>query len=293
MKHLKRFNEELRTYTYKKAAKKLAEIGHVNRAKSMENYVKKKEEERLKSEKESIDRWEKNVSEYSKFGKLKIDVFEKHETGRWMNGKMSGYFYPVLTFDRDSFEDSMYEYTRPNPKKVGNYTQSSEEKSFPQDFNEVVSLSLGLVPVEDEKELSLFPEYAKSKSNTLDKCKKEMPKSNFENGFYFASWITFSIAVKGDNISVSMNKIENYDDPIIFRIADRKSAGIFRDLLIKIFNGNVNYPSSYTDIKDLHENIETYVCNKSGLSSEYGLDMSHFVNAIKAININSLFKESS
>ncbi len=156
MKHLKRFNEELRTYTYKKAAKKLAEIGHVNRAKSMENYVKKKEEEeRLKSEKESIDRWEKNVSEYSKFGKLKIDVFEKHETGRWMNGKMSGYFYPVLTFDRDSFEDSMYEYTRPNPKKVGNYTQSSEEKSFPQDFNEVVSLSLGLVPVEDEKELLL------------------------------------------------------------------------------------------------------------------------------------------
>lgn len=43
MKYLKKFNEELRTYTYRTAANKLRQIGHVRRSSVLDDWSNKVE----------------------------------------------------------------------------------------------------------------------------------------------------------------------------------------------------------------------------------------------------------
>jgi len=91
MKHLKKFNEELKPSTYRRAASKLKKMGgfNVDRAKDLTDWADKREAD------DSIIKWKKNIEEFSKFGKFKLNIANK----------FIGEFYLDLSFDRDSFLD--------------------------------------------------------------------------------------------------------------------------------------------------------------------------------------------
>ena len=58
MKYLKRFNERLNSQTYKRAARKLNQMGHSDRSKKLVDFSKEAEKE------ESLSRWEERANNY-------------------------------------------------------------------------------------------------------------------------------------------------------------------------------------------------------------------------------------
>lgn len=96
MKYLKRFNEELEPWTYRRAAIKLRKKGHEGRAKELEDWSRKRQAD------DDLINWEKRVNEMSKFGTFKLNV-KNPETGK----KITGDFHLELIMDRDAFLDSL------------------------------------------------------------------------------------------------------------------------------------------------------------------------------------------
>lgn len=97
MKWIKTF-EELNSYIYKRAAKKLAKMGHSKRSKELEEWGNTMEFRNSRA------RWVKNIEEYSKFGDFKIKITDK-------NGKelIIDDFYLSIVFEHDMFIDCMPE----------------------------------------------------------------------------------------------------------------------------------------------------------------------------------------
>lgn len=280
MKHLKKFNE-LNISTYRKASKKAKEIGHNKRAKAFDDMVAKKEEEKRKrDEEDSFANWQRNVNEYSKYGKFKFNIDKnlsysgvgKRVTQRGadkLENILIEDFYLWIDFDELSFYDELDQY--------------KNDGEFEGSFTTQVQFAIGIIPTTKE---------------AIEKCKETLKANNldndFHNGFFWSNWITFGLTVDGDKITVAPMFIDNYDTSVTgyVSLADRRTAGLFRNLLIGIFNGSIKYPSGRTDISDMHDALEANVCNKSGLSSEYGLEMNHFVESLRKTSANSLFKES-
>jgi hypothetical protein len=87
MKYLRRFNEELSPEIYQNAADKLKKMGHVDRAKDLDEWA-------------DLTNWKKELEEYSKYGIFKITI-KNPETGE----KVTGEFTLDIIFDQLAFED--------------------------------------------------------------------------------------------------------------------------------------------------------------------------------------------
>lgn len=96
MKYLRRFNEELKTQTYRNAARKLTKMGHDGRAKELSNWADKREGI------ENVEKWKKNIEEFSPFGKYNIKIGNP-ETGESFVGE----FYLDVIFDELAFAESI------------------------------------------------------------------------------------------------------------------------------------------------------------------------------------------
>lgn len=79
MKHIKKYNEELKPATYWNAAVKLSAAGHKNRSTELHNYgsgvayKEQKEKDRIKTEKKYKE-WQENIEKFSPFGLFKIKI---------------------------------------------------------------------------------------------------------------------------------------------------------------------------------------------------------------------------
>lgn len=274
MKHLKRFNEELNISTYRRAVKKLTDIGHKKRSADMQDWVdiKQKEvEERAKID--EFNHWKDFVTKFSPFGKLKFEIFDHSKTKSFE--PIVDDFYGALIFEKDIFEDNVM------------YELDSIRKSPTPDLEDKVnsfwfSFFMVAIPTTEES----YNKY------------QGIPaiKSSMYRGGIFGLWVNFKIQIEGDDISVPNFEIYTDDgQDIRLNIADRSTAGKIKNLLLGIFKGKIDYPVKYT-YKDyptsMHDFVETIVCNKSGLTSDYGLNMDHFVEAIQRVNTNSLFKQT-
>jgi len=103
MRYLKRFNEELKTQTYKSAAAGLNKLGHTKRADDLNAWADTaKEKEEAKKLKEMIDL-------YSKHGVFKVDI----------GGYVNGNFYLWLNFDEYQ-NDENWEYWQQDGRFEGN-----------------------------------------------------------------------------------------------------------------------------------------------------------------------------
>lgn len=94
MKHLKKFNEELRPQTYMSAARKLDKLGHTDRANALKDWAKETEK------KEEMIKWQDRIQDYAQFGTFKLTI-KNTET----NETLTGDFHLDVNFDDLSFSD--------------------------------------------------------------------------------------------------------------------------------------------------------------------------------------------
>lgn len=319
MKYLKRFNEELRSQTYKSASDKLSSLGHPRRSTKLSDWADQRKNL------ENLEKWKANVEKFGKFGKFKFNICGMPENYGYIKLLMTDEFYIRIDFDEASFEDEIQskmsdqyiedepiapeegadddfmdllwddepELDEPSPFNEAKETQSK----FPYDWKINLNLSIALIPVSEESIKKL-----QKIGGETSGSRSVGEELDFNNGSYWSNWVTFEIKASGEKISVSTMDISNYDETQLgyVNIDDRKSAGLFKNLLIGIFSGNIKYPTGYPEgvtqgkwesISDMYDLLETTICNTSHLSSEYGLDMNHFVDALRKTPTNLIFKE--
>lgn len=247
MKYLIKFNEELDSQTYKRAAFKLKKLGHIDRYQDMKDWTIKVED------KENLEKWKKNVEEFSNFGKFRLEI-----TNPETKTSFTGDFYFDMVLDRDVFGDSL-----------------SETISNKQGY---IWFAIGIIPVDQE---------------TLDQCLKNFPDNDMGNGFFWGLSLALYFTLENEKIEFTKLELHNYDEYISgdIKIVDRGSAGRLRNLLIKMFSDKqLGYPSGYTDIVDFYEMFNEFFVNQ-GLG-KYGLTPELVSDFIRTkVSANQLFKQ--
>jgi hypothetical protein len=137
MKYLRKFNEELKSSTYKSAATKLKQFGHVRRSGELEKWS----EEVANKEKDAREL--ANLNEFKKEAPFKINLvkgkYNSTTKSRDHEIMMSGNFYLKLSFDdswaRDSYVDNVdpdgvTEYNYNMPFEIGMMAADEESKEI-------------------------------------------------------------------------------------------------------------------------------------------------------------------
>lgn len=248
MKYLKKFNEELNPSTYRRAASKLKKLGgfNIDVAKNLTDWAEKREAD------ESIIKWEKNIEEFSKFGKFKLNIANK----------FTGDFYLDLNFSRDSFLDE--------------YAPIGEGDD---EYYVGLGFFIGAIPVDEEtrvKTLEIVTEDDFSNgfiwSNMLSIGLKIIP----------GSYEITDISIEDYDVELTGG----------VELADRASAGRLRSLLVSLFeNPNLNYPSGYNDYDYFYEMFESVILAGGGLSSDLGMKMEEIAEYIKKFPARELINK--
>jgi acyl-CoA reductase-like NAD-dependent aldehyde dehydrogenase len=133
MKHLKRFNEELKSSTYMRASKKLQKI--VKDDPRLARSINAAERaDKLKSHasdmemRESMDKWKRKVDEYSKFGTFKFFIaFKKDKNGILMEDEIFGPLLPIIPYKK--LEDAIQNILNyPKPLAFYVFSENSEKQ---------------------------------------------------------------------------------------------------------------------------------------------------------------------
>jgi hypothetical protein len=109
MKYLKKFNEELKSSTYKSAATKLKNIGHVRRSTNIQDWAAKVEsDEKLAKKKELIEK-------LSPYGTFQLDIYSSiynfQTRQRKIDKVMEGEdFYIGIHLNTDYFSDLIFDH---------------------------------------------------------------------------------------------------------------------------------------------------------------------------------------
>lgn len=258
MKHIKGFNEELKSIKYLQAAGKLKKlikdrptfakaIGAEERSKKLEDWAK--EVENI----EKIKRWEKKVQELSKYGEITVEL---SRPGSPITPSKQYQFYVSIGIDAEmtieNFEDH----------------QDPENRFIPLRF------WCGLVPktIEDFKDIS------------------QNYTSEFYNGFMWAFWIDINYKITDSRIERFDVTLNDYEmDESQAQIADRKSAVALKKLVTNIFDDKFDYPSGYTDVPNMHDKIESSIIQFLEIESTYGIDMWRIKEDIKKVPTSNFY----
>lgn len=236
MKYLKKFNE-LKSETYKKAAKQLQSLGHTRRAAAMTDYVATVEE------KERIQRIKDKKESYAHTGVFRASiVFEKWEgtnpnrtltyvsplKEREIEGEMTGNFHLALWYDEDMFRDRLWDYTGGDSDIWLNFT-------------------LGLVAA-DEETGEWF--------NTEDRGVKKW--DFYWDGVYTPNRPFVKITNAAGNFDPQPMGNENWEnDRFVFE--GRAEAMKFRKFMIDLFEGRIQMPYEPVDnVKKSIASIPTF-----------------------------------
>jgi hypothetical protein len=251
MKHIKKFNEELKSDTYYSAADKFHTIGHISRGNKLMSYgdeistKETQEKERIKNEKKYKE-WQENIKKFSPFGLFKIKIDELVQD-----------YYLKIDYNSDMFLDNDF---MPDSRIYMNFSVSI----IPPDvdsYNKLKELDYDF----DEKTDYIHMMFRIDVITELSKFDSEAIKFNL----YYAD------TVEG---------VENV------QIADRRSAYKFKKLFRSLFTSK-EYPTSgywATKYKSVYNHIDLSLA-ESGVSSDFGLTMEDIVLAIDKTPINSLY----
>jgi len=259
MRYLK-YNEELKSRTYKDAADKLAKLGHHTRASILH-----KHSEDIAG-KEAIDNWKKHVETYSKYGKIKILIQTKElETEE----EVYFCFYPYL----EPYKDDTRFLTKDNTlNELGWKIESTP-----------IYFEMWVIPQTREQFDRMYgllkPDYYEPtfgfQTNTFA-IYLELEPNHFElngepNNFYY-----------NDGSFTAGTKVS---------LADRPSAGRIKILLKKFFaDSSLQYPVPFAD-KTMYRTLLSQVLAETGISTECGIGMEDFAEYIGKVNPNSFFKQ--
>jgi hypothetical protein len=259
MRYLK-YNEELKSRTYKDAADKLARLGHHTRASILH-----KHSEDIAG-KEAIDNWKKHIETYSKYGKIKILIQTKElETEE----EVYFCFYPYL----EPYKDDTRFLTKDNTlNELGWKIESTP-----------IYFEMWVIPQTREQFDRMYgllkPDYYEPtfgfQTNTFA-IYLELEPNHFElngepNNFYY-----------NDGSFTAGTKVS---------LADRPSAGRIKILLKKFFaDSSLQYPVPFAD-KTMYRTLLSQVLAETGISTECGIGMEDFAEYIGKVNPNSFFKQ--
>ena len=267
MRYLK-YNEELKSRTYKDAADKLSKLGHHTRA----SILHKHSEDTLN--KNTIIDWEKKVETYSKYGKIKV-LIEKDGDKEFIRSEEEVYFcfYPYL----EPYKDDTRFLTSTDPSSV-----KMNQLGWKVD-NAPIYFEMWLIPQTREQFDRMYnllkPDYYEPtfgfQTNTFA-IYLELEPDHFElkgepNNFYYNDG-SFSAGVK-------------------VSLLDRPSAGRIKILLKKFFaDSSLQYPTPFAD-KAMYRTLLSQVLAEPGISTECGIGMEDFAEYISKLNPNSFFKQ--
>lgn len=247
MKYLKKFNEELKPSTYGIASRKLAKMGHADRAEALKKWGRKMERD------EEMIKWERNISDFGKFGTFKLNILNK-KTGN----KITGDFHLDINLDTFSFGDSLDDF------------KESESGNIP--------FFIGIIPT--TKEL-------------INQCDSIMPAPELGNGFYWGMYLSLEFTLSNGELKFTKYELGNYDGSLSGDVsfADRGSVGKFKSLLKRMFTDpDLGYPSGYTDQDNFYTMVQNKLCVEFGLSSDYGFSVEQVGDFIMTLPANQMYK---
>ena len=254
MRYLIKYNEELKSDTYKSAADKLTKMGHVKRPEELMKW------HLVAKEKEKEENKRKAIEEASKLGIYKMTL-----NGR--DGKFTGDFYVYLYWN-DDIADENYE----DWKSFDNNSlwllfdfavipASEESKEFAQN---VLHKEIGL-NYEGKCYLGCFGLNLSQGGGSYDENDKPTYVLKPSGGFYF----------------------EEYHS-VGWCMADRASAQKFKKMLYDIFEGNIIWRETPALPGGVKEQILDFICSDMGHSLE---EFEQFIDSIKQISLNKIYND--
>jgi hypothetical protein len=211
MKYLKRFNEELEPYTYRKASDKLRRMGHSSRADRLSDWSnKRQEDENIKF----IQRKKSELSNTPSFHmKFFADSWPDHATEPYFEGN----FFVDFVFDYD---------TMINDEDILNFEMNDTATiQFP--------ILIGLMPSDDETKNNL-------ENSNIDVHREMIWPINF--------CIRLNSNSKIEDKKSSIFWDESNDGVVIF--SDRKEAFKFRKFLLESFNSDNRFGKMIKEIEN-------------------------------------------
>jgi hypothetical protein len=260
MKYLRKFNEELSPNVYSRAAKKLQKISKENPrlGKSLNA-----EERALKLNlhatdmemRESLERWEKNVKENSKFGTFKLEIFYKEK-------------------DEDSIKSEFY--LKVNPEFMDLQESWNEYKEFGETENRDMSIcfSVGLIPT-NKNDID----------NIMEKFEGDL---DFYNGYFWGFWIYIDYKVVDGVSNFSKLQLIQYDSSVSeLLVPDNKTRQQLKKLVMSIFDENSDLNKLSSNTSNLYEVFDKEVIQDLDLYTEYGIDQERIINDLRKVPASS------
>ena len=247
-------NEELKYQSYQSAAAKLSKLGHVKRSTELQKWsdeIKKRESD-VKT---------KMFEEDAK----QLGTFQMKITGNKQN--IEGDFYVSFYFNTDTIDDQFYNW----------YDGGALWLEFP----------FAVIPVNDE-----------TKAKMIEGVEPNYGKPN--NGMYYfqSMYLNFSEAITLGSDSEEDKKswvmkprgsvsLEDYGEfyPVF---SNRSSAVRFKKALIDVFEGKIVLRETEKDPGGVKGMLMDELCSERDRTFEEFLS---FIDSLKKININSLYKD--
>jgi len=230
MKYLKRFNEELKGSTFRSAATKLKQLGHIRRSQEIESHAIDVEEREEKERIEQRTQWLKEQAPFRlQFYKTKYNSATKsHDKDLLCEGN----FYIEPSFDDGWFSDSVYDY-RSDGGKYGLF----------------MSFDFGTTPADVET------------SNTWKSIESNLSEEAYD-GMYYGTRMTIQVIPEGHAGFSSNGKCywESRDNDI-FIFANRSEAMRFKKLLIEALEGKIEWGKNKWNVKGIMSCFDRYFLN--------------------------------
>jgi hypothetical protein len=265
MRYLRKYNEELKSSTYKSAADKLAKIGHVKRPEELMKW------HLVSREKEKDEAKRKAIEKSSKLGKYKITM---SGIGRnnikniepYAGRKFTGDFYVYFYLDYDMF----IEY-------YGDW------KSF--DSNSLwIPFNFAVLPASEESKEFVTNVLGEEVGCTDGKCylgSLNLNLSQGGNSYDENDKLKYVLKPNGGLYWDQYNDIDFY-------MADRVSAQKFKKMLYDIFEGNIVWLETQEIPGGVKEQVLDFLCSDMDHTLE---EFEAFIESIKLINVNKLYKD--
>ncbi len=274
MRYLKRFNEELKGSTFRSAATKLKQLGHIRRSQEIESHAIDVEEREKREKIEQRTKWLKEQGSFQlQYHKARYNSATKSHDHTLL---CEGNFYIEPSFDSDWFRDSVYDYE----------SDSSQYGLF-------MFFEFGTTPADVETQ---------SKWESIE---SQLSEESYD-GMYYGTRMGIQVIPEGNAAIVSNGKCywESRDNDI-FVFSNRSEAMRFKKLLIEALEGKIKWGKNQWNPDGIMSCFDRYFLNdennrKSKIARGETLsdpiftreDMPKIISSVKTgLSVNQLYRQ--
>lgn len=206
MKYLKRFNEELKSSTYRSASAKLKQLGHVRRSGEIESYAKEIEE---RERQERINKRHKDIKSFPPFQLKWYKTKWDSSTKKTLEEPFTeGLFYIEPSFPYDWFGDMVWDYENDSKQ-----------------YGLLLPLEFATVPADEET------------ANSWKEIESKLSDESWDD-IYWSMRLMVQVVVEGEaNVTSNGKCFWEARESDLFVFANRSEAMRFKKLLIDALEG--------------------------------------------------------